>query len=624
MKKRPVYFVAQCLSGLLLTAATINAEPLAVAPLNTTVQDVTNRLAITESGKQISGIFDQYRFNRLSDTPNLVTPDYLFVAYSLLKESLDEEKERSTRIPAFREWLETLKQSMAENPEKLDYVRKNTVFVDVVVALLNGKEPTDEMAKREYKLAIAAKGITQSPLQGIAFDYSQMTPRGRYSKDEEMQQYFRAWKYTSTLPFLMVESEATRTSSKQLAENILRSAHFTQLIRNNPKLRDGHLQILRDQEWPYGRAEDLTVEDMPDYELKGVTIPNELSPNEIRHLAVSHGRIPSIVDGVVQVDKLHPGQSPTDVWVSWRLFPSRYSSDQAFFQRMVFPWVGPYQGKCKASPFSTMLVNGKLQKGYPRLADLFATLGSNYSQANLTEFCEDAYQGYGESKDIGTRLLAERNGLQSAQLNMLRQIVSLPNDADAALNVNAAAGFWVWQKHANTLYAKQSYTNAGKGIEPASLGKRVGATISGSPVLYQQLRLVVGRHEKSDPHPRWSEFGQLLDELIDIAYKTSAQVSLTTSEEALLNDLDLKMAKIVKASDKPIVADVHTNVHEKKVLHYGVGKPLQISNGAAVGAIFSVYEIKVDEGARLTDDAWRLNQATLPARPWPPLKQEIK
>ena len=116
MKKRPVYTLAQCLSGLLLMAAAVNAETLAVAPIRAKVQDVSNQLAITESGKQISGIFDQYRFNRLSDTPNLITPDYLFVAYSLLKESLDAEKELSTRIQAFREWLESLKKGMLENP----------------------------------------------------------------------------------------------------------------------------------------------------------------------------------------------------------------------------------------------------------------------------------------------------------------------------------------------------------------------------------------------------------------------------------------------------------------------------------------------------------------------------
>ena len=123
----------------------------------------------------------------------------------------------------------------------------------------------------------------------------------------------------------------------------------------------------------------------------------------------------------------------------------------------------------------------------------------------------------------------------------------------------------------------------------------------------------------------------ILGRLITIANKELTNQALSEGEYVYIRNFAKTLENAVlgvgeKGIKTTLVADVHTNINEGKVVEEGVGYvdliivACSAPDGSiflAAGPVFSYYEFKHPMSDRLTDEAWRelLASPTKPDRP---------
>jgi len=192
---------------------------------------------------------------------------------------------------------------------------------------------------------------------------------------------------------------------------------------------------------------------------------------------------------------------------------------------------------------------------------------------------------------------------------------------------------WTELRHDTILYAKQSYTMAGKGMPPEP--KLTYGYIEPYPEVYARLEemmrdlrnnlTVLDLAIEGIPE-KIKEFEELLNQLKIISEKEINNVSLGDEEYEFIWNIGSKLVslkefpsqileKITSDTDEKmeIVADVHTDVNTGQVLEEVVGSPFNIyviiddAQGIRIcrGAVFSYYEFKHSMEDRLTDEKWQ-------------------
>ena len=546
------------------------------------------------------GMFDLYANNRKQKIANYITEDFILLSYSLLNRTLMERAERDYIKPQFDELLYKLDSAVRSLKDNKPETIANQAFIQVLLALASDDASilTSELASQEYKSIMAADGISMSALWQQNIDYSQFKPRGRYTRTAELQAYFRAMRYAGSVLFAMQPSAATGVTP-QGAERMTRQAMQLVEIMSDKAIAANRNKLESLRAWRFGHAEDLTDQDLSAF------IGKPVKPANLIAYARDNGRQPQITAGVVDLSKLEAGITVKDVMTGWRLLPSRYTSDSAAFQRLVYNATGEYtpvKGRTlKQKPFGLGNIGGKSVKAYPLAKELLAAMQSSTAVKQLENAGEMDFEGYTEAMLDVSKLLDNAAGLNGEQLDFMKASVNA-SVKDAERRQNSLVSFWTWQRYLSLLYTKQSYTLGSKSI---TLDSRNNAVLEPATVLYTALKQLVAMHQKHNDSEEWQAFAEIIDSVLQMSQQLDAGKVLTPGQHSYLNQLDKKIKLLVGETDKPIVVDVHTNPDENKVLEQGIGYARAVVKNNARGALFRHYEFKHDMSDRLTDESWQ-------------------
>lgn len=569
---------------------------------------------VAASEPSTEGMFRLYADNREAGVPNYITEDFLLLAYSMTLNETLTSLEEQVLLPKFEAFIGEALDRLSESDGKEPPVAANLNLLTVLDCLLSGQDDPDRAAdaklvKAELELIRKAEEPAKSKLTGLEMDYTQFQPRGKYTRSEQLSNYFRAMRYAGATLFPVVASQATGVTAEAADKLTLQALALAGLVMGDEEIRTLYQDLESSLTWLFGRPDDLTL---ADYAGLGEKL-KEAKPGGLRaallKLAKESGRQPAIISGLVKLDKLEEGKTPAEVLTGMRVMPLRFSPDAAAFQKLIHDSTGLYQGSGDNPPFSLTVIKGKPVKGLPLGLELMALLGSIEAESHLTEWGEKNYEGYDRARSKALAIVAEGSGLATEHLGLINSWLTDKRPGPGAnRRLNSGLAFWTYQRYINLLYTKQSYTPAGKSLTLSD--RRPTAWLEPAVELYLHLErlteLVYGLLQDE----ALARLSEIFGSCRKIALKIRLGGSLNESEVDFLNDLDLALKKIVGRADEPIVVDVHTDPSAGVVLQEGLGFPQVIdkslpgSKVKARGALFSYFEFKQPLSERLTDEAW--------------------
>lgn len=545
-----------------------------------------------------SGMIELYQQNRFLGKPNYITTDFALLAYSLQLDRAFAATEENQMLPTFRRIVDTLLSSAAKQPTA-DCLH----YLSVLQALLNG-QTTSERAPvaAELKKIYAADGISRSELLLQTVDYSQFKPRGRYTRNPRLENYFRAYRYAGTALFYIQPSASTGVTADDAKRLTATSLLLASLLRKDANLLASYNSWNNRLDALAGRTEDLALADL-------ALVPPGTAPDAAAKLLLDRARKthhqPRILATSVDVSRIEPGLTPADVLTGWRFLPLRYTPDTAAAQLLTYDHVKRYLGS--AQPRSLTTVAGIPVKGFPLALEIIGLLGSGDALKELDKTDERNYEGYADAFKAAQTEIHSGGGLISGQLKILEQWLAEKSATAFPRRLNGALGFWTWSKYNNLLYSKQSYTAISKAA--VFNNPRSGAYLEPATGLYLALASQLSAVAANFAPGSLSGVTELLSTCAAISKAEDARTPLTKAQIDYLNNLDATLLQSVGEPDRPIVVDVHTDPNSGTVLEEALGFPSAVNytlpNGTtAVGAAFAPREFKRKINERLNDEEW--------------------
>lgn len=485
-------------------------------------------------------------------------------------------------------------------------------------------------------------------------DYSQYIPRGHYTRNEKLENYFKAMMWYGRIDFKLrpASEEPAITYGKKMT---LQAILMVDALLKDEKSFKLWKMIYEPTVYFVGKTDDLYVDDYVKL-IKEIFPPNESIDkyNNRENLAefidkAIQLRVPKILSGLAFAED-------DDFRVStqgFRFMGQRFIPDSYMFQELVFgvkdeKIIMQYTGDKK--PFTMEIIpNFGPVRAFPRGLDICAVLGSKRALEILetegdTEYTEYYNQLNNLKEEFSLKTIEEwKQNLYWRWLYALLPLLEENKDTNLPWFMQSPAwidkelqtvlGSWTELRHDTILYAKQSYTVAGKGMPPEP--KLTYGYVEPYPEVYARLEemmkdlrnnlialdlVIEGIPEKI------KEFEELLDKLKIISEKEISNTPLDNEEYELIWNIGNKLTslkefpseileKITSDTDEKmeIVADVHTDVNTGQVLEEGVGSPFNLyviindERGVRIyrGAVFSYYEFKHPMEDRLTDEKWQ-------------------
>ena len=505
---------------------------------------------------------------------------------------------------------------------------------------------------RELLTYIKNPSIYQTP---YAYeDYSQYIPRGHYTRNEKLENYFKAMMWYGRIDFKLRPAlkEPAVTYGKKMTRQAILMADA--LLRDEDAFKLWKM-IYEPTVYFVGKTNDLYVDDY-------IKLIKEIFPlNESVEKYNNQEKLAEFIDRAIKLrlPKILSGLAfaeDGDFRVStkgFRFMGQRFIPDSYMFQELVFgvkdeKVIMQYTGDKK--PFTMEIIpNFGPVRVFPRGLDICAVLGSKRALEILkvegdTEYTEYYNQLNNLKEEFSLKTIEEwKQNLYWRWIYALLPLLEENKDANLPCFVKSSAwidkelqtvlGSWTELRHDTILYAKQSYTMAGKGMPPEP--KLTYGYVEPYPEVYarseEMMRNLRNNLSALDltiegiPE-KIKEFEELLDKLKIISEKEISNITLTSEEYEFIWNVGEKLAtlkefpseiseKITSDTDEKmeIMADVHTDVNTGQVLEEGVGSPFNIyviidsARGARIcrGAIFSYYEFKHPMEDRLTDEKWQ-------------------
>lgn len=485
-------------------------------------------------------------------------------------------------------------------------------------------------------------------------DYSQYIPRGHYTRNEKLENYFKAMMWYGRIDFKLrpASEEPAITYGKKMT---LQAILMVDALLKDEKSFKLWKMIYEPTVYFVGKTDDLYVDDY-------IKLIKEIfSSNESVDKYNNQERLAEFIDRAIQLraPKILSGLAfaeDGDFRVStqgFRFMGQRFIPDSYMFQELVFgvkdeKIIMQYTGDKK--PFTMEIIpNFGPVRAFPRGLDICAVLGSKRALEILevegdTEYTEYYNQLDNLKEEFSLKTIEEwKQNLYWRWLYVLLPLLEENKDTNLPYFIQSPAwvdkelqtvlGSWTELRHDTILYAKQSYTMAGKGMPPEP--NLTYGYVEPYPEVYARLEemmrdlrnnfialdlVIEGIPEKI------KEFEELLDKLKIISEKEISNTPLDNEEYELIWNIGSKLTslkefpsqileKITSDTDEKmeIVADVHTDVNTGQVLEEGVGSPFNIyviidsARGVRIcrGAVFSYYEFKHPMEDRLTDEKWQ-------------------
>ena len=624
-------------------------------------------------------IVKPYEYLRMMDVPVFVTADTLLHLYHIqFDETLKDIEERefcgdihdltvsllADAMAAHENYTGDLKEASKRNVAYLAVAQK-LIDPNVQIPAMVAEDVAGELAKID-----AHEGFDDSDIFIYKEDYSQYVPRGHYTRSEQLKRYFRTLMWYGRMAFLLKGSEnwgqfnyneafiSVYDAKIQTMQAVLLARSIDTVQVGQRSGREIWERMYAVTAFYVGLADDLTPYEYLgalDKVFGGSFEPTDLE-DEDNYFALKVElallRSPKIYGGTGQII-IFPPYTPESLnevlekTKGMRFMGQRFIPDSYMFQNLVFPQVGTYTGNSTPKPFTFF----DDHRDYPSGLDVMALLGSIQAKTILIEQGNtdyiDYWQRFGELKtEFESFDLSDWNrNLYWGWLYALKALINefsegYPNfvrtEAWEKKELNAALASWTELRHDTILYAKQSYTpGRGGGMLP-----NVTGYVEPVPEFYGRLLALTQMTKEglsdynalsAEAMERLVNLEDILGRLITIANKELTNQALSEGEYVYIRNFAKTLENAVlgvgeKGIKTTLVADVHTNINEGKVVEEGVGYvdliivACSAPDGSiflAAGPVFSYYEFKHPMSDRLTDEAWRelLASPTKPDRP---------
>jgi hypothetical protein len=595
-------------------------------------------------------IYDVYKDAVHAGAPAIVTTDAALHTYHIIFDYalriLEVSKLSAAVVDLTDLMLDASIDQLNENiPELSDLCKNNVAFFAVAKTLLGGSVGSlpagvRQLVDAELGLIDAHEGFANSPIFGRSEDYSQYVPRGHYTRNDLLKQYFRAMMWYGRMSFPLYRP--TLGGGKEPDTDSTRRAIMIALEIQGHAF-DLWKSIYDPTVFFVGETDDLSVYDYQPLikEIYGetVTLPDLKDDGKILAFVekAAAAKAPKIVSGYMGYDE------DKATIKGFRFMGQRFIPDSYMFQELVFDKVGTMEKP----------------RLFPMGLDVMAVLGSKRAYTLLDSLGETQYENYNkqyEALKASFASLKAEDWTQNLYWGWLYSLLALLNekgdgypsfmksDAWTDKEINAALGSWAELRHDTILYAKQSYTLAGAAMPPQEKPK---GYVEPNPELYGRLAsLARMTYDGLDSRglltetlsTKLEDLRQMLLKLKGISEKELTGKALSDDEYDYIKYFGSRLESIItfppevassveSDTDKSmaVVADVHTDTNSGQVLEEGVGNPYHLFVLVPVegnltlcrGAAFTYYEFKWPMSDRLTDEAWqaKLKDRTAPELP---------
>lgn len=507
-----------------------------------------------------------------------------------------------------------------------DAINRNIAYLTVMLYLMNNSTtiPAQVETMVNSELTKIANGESDySAIFNYKEDFTQYKPRGHYTRNSILSQYFQAMMYAGRMGFLITDSLVDKAVVyQQTRMAIMLTLSFNNTV-DSKQIWDYWKAIYEPTVFYVGKADDLTPEE---YYLiwKQIGEPtiDDLADNSTiqAFIDVANEYRPPQINSMFVSDIFNS----TSATKGFRLMGQRFIPDSYIFQQLVH--------------------NNVLNRLMPTGLDVMSVFGS----ARAAYFMENESQLYPGYDDQIAKLrewfggLTEYDWTQNLYwlwLYTLFPLFKAPTKGYPGFMLNTAwldkelmtaLSSWAELRHDTLLYGKQSYTLEKGGETTIPKGY-----IEPYPELYLRLKslTLMLKDGLSGYDVLWSDFSHRLTELAEIFGKL-AELSIKELENAKLTNEDYDYMRKVGMSisaytsfDSPdyeqwtngadkrlaLVADVHTDPNTGSVLEVATGNPytiyvvVQYGNTLYLtkGGTFSYYEFTQPMTERLTDEEWQ-------------------
>ncbi|HDQ45275.1 MAG TPA: DUF3160 domain-containing protein, partial [bacterium] len=577
-------------------------------------------------------LYDVYIESNWQGIPVFVTADAVLHIYHVLFDQMLAHIE----TVCFVDTLNRLTQSLidateaalgtAESASAREALMYNFAFLHVADRLLErNPKPVpaevDSLVSAELNLILDRHDtFYYSPIFGkfSMLDYSQLIPRGHYTKTDTLKAYFRTMMWYGWTVFTMEPDLFGDLARRHTLQALL----LVQMLHRDVRLFGRWETLYNPTVFFVGKTDDPNLYSYGEIgeRIYGPAFLS-LSPDELADPLrleafmaeardLPEPKIPNYIFGSLRTYK------------GFRFMGQRFIPDSYLFANVVHP-------------------NYRL---FPRGLDVMAALGSDRAFTLLDSVFADT-RHFDKLREFRAEFagLPAADWAQNLYWNWLYCLMPLLYEKGAGYpafmrslpwadrELLAALASWAELRHDTILYAKQSSTGRTGAEDPPPKPRNA---VEPNPPLFARLAALT-RFTRDGLASRgllFEPFGEKLDlfETMlrffrDVAVKELENTPLSGDESDLIAGFGDAMKELLSfpvsperpwemdVDDMAVVADVHTDHNTLECLEEGVGYPLEIDvivheNGAARicrGALFSYYEFTQPIADRLTDETWR-------------------
>ena len=585
-------------------------------------------------------LFQVYEENDYREFPNFVTTDLYLQLYHLYIDCMLRELEMYQFFHTIVSYNDDMVEAMKKLYQKTESgtaleraTAHNLRFFTIADVLFRGMKSydanTDQLIAEEVDKAIKATddfSNFMADYKNVMFGYSLFRPRGHYTRNYVLEEYFRGMMWLQSVPFGMDNDDEVNAA-----------VIIAYTMMNNPEIQQKYDKINKIITYMMGQPDNLSIIQVID-ELKKINRPMEDLLNDKQAMSKLKKDLEEIGNKATRIRPKYERTSHNKI----NVMPQRYQPDAEVLQEMV-----DYDNK-------------PTLRATPKGLDFMAAMGVSAAEQILKEE-QTPWKDYDNHLKAMKKRMGEINwdetictrwmntlkvlNVWSGDKNNQKQLpYFMLNPEWSKKDLNAALASWAELKHDAILYAKQPMgAECGGGGPPEPIVKgyvepNVGFWKKAIELLDNTEKLLKEQDmltEKiKDATQRIREEAQFL---LNISEKELAGKELSEEEYGQIEcigatfeniSLDLVREKDqylmgwsdVQGADKKValVADVYTanadNNPEKSILFEAVGEADEIYVVVEIGgylyltrgSVLSYREfIQSIDQPRLTDEEWQ-------------------
>ncbi len=586
---------------------------------------------------------DAYSDQYGTGTPVFVTTDSAYHSWHLVFDKILRDIEQARLLPALEQLVGGMRQNAARQRDELagsvladDAARVYdlTALAAAILGMRSGK--LSDRAKAELRLIEGHSAYTGSPVLDTKTDYSLFTPRGHYTRNEDLTRYFTAMSVLGQHAFQLPDSRQPDGTVVGKTDGLRRAVLASRTLVGDPELEALWRQVFEPSAFLVGVSDDYTP-----FELAAAVAATVPSGWDDPLVATDEATLAAIAEVLtterpVRIDPERP---------SVRLMGTRFVIDSWILDQLVGPNVGTgIDPRVLGSPL-----------------DLAAAFGSDFALAIQDASGETAKSNYPEQMAAMREAVATRPDdawgttvydawLAAVEPMWLPRGEAFPDfmrgDAWAAKSQQTGFGSYAELKHDTILYTKQATGDTGGGPPP----RPVRNWVEPDPVPFGRLSAVArvtleGLDDRGllpkEQRQLLSDYIKFVDRLGRIATDELAGKPISEKDNDWLRSIGWELERLWSSSgdqsrrsgpdvdeDAAIIADIMRGIDPPRdeVLEIGTGYVDRIyvvvpddagRFQVASGGVYSYYEFPWPTPDRLTDERWRemLKAGDVPQRP---------